>query len=110
MVNLSHDQITFEQFDNVAEEFKQWLIMDTWKTDSAMWLLSGVIPSKVYEQFGFFTTDLKLLSSTDVEEKIHKISNLKRLWLSNPSLPERANPLIYLAWAEKKNIHRTYAN
>jgi hypothetical protein len=90
--------------DDVAEEFRQWLIMDTWPYEAAMWLIAGVIPREIYEGFGFHTTDFRLLHNDrgEKDEKIHQIGNLKRLWLSNPENPSRAAPAIFVKWAEEK--------
>lgn len=92
--------------NDASEEFRQWLIMDTWSYEAAMFLLAGVIPVEIYEGMGFYTTDLKLLHNDNGEkdERIFRISVLKRLWLSNPENPERAAPSTFLQWADKKNI------
>lgn len=104
--SLGRNDGIFNLPDDVSEEFRQWLLMETWPYESAMWLLAGVIPREIYEGMGFFTTTLKLLHNDNGEkdEKLHKIGNLKRLWLSNPANPERAAPLVYLMWAAEKSI------
>jgi hypothetical protein len=100
------DKALFNIPDDVSEEFRQWLLMDTWPYESAMWLIGGVIPRKIYEGMGFFTTSLKLLHNDNGEkdEKIHRIGNLIRLWLSNPANPERAAPSVFLRWAAEKKL------
>lgn len=101
-----HQETSLQVFDDAAEEFKQWLIMDTWPDEGAMWLMAGVIPREIYEGMGFFTTDYRLLHNDEGEkdEKLHVIGNLIRLWQSNPENPKRAKPTVFLNWAAEKNI------
>lgn len=102
----AYEKAFLEPFDDALEEFKQWLIMDTWPDEGAMWLMAGVIPREIYEGMGFFTTDLCLLHNDEGEkdEKLHVIGNLIRLWRSNPDNPQRAKPSVFLNWAAQKKI------
>ncbi|AOW12987.1 hypothetical protein LPB72_18630 [Hydrogenophaga crassostreae] len=91
---------------DAREEFEQWLVLDTWNYEGAMFLIAGVIPSEIYEGMGYFTTDLRLLHNDEGEkdDRIFRISTLNRLWKSNPDNPDRAEPKVFLEWAKKKNI------
>lgn len=88
------------------EELHQWMIMDTWTHEAAMWLIAGVIPARIYEGFGFFRVEGGLLNRErgEREEAVTVIQNLERLWRSNPAHPDTAPPSVYFQWAHKKGI------
>ena len=71
-----------------------------------MFLIAGVIPTQIYEGFGFFKVTGGLLHNHDGEkdERIHQIADLTRLWDSNPNHPDRAEPKYFFDWAETKGI------
>lgn len=90
----------------VADEFRHWLMMDTWTHEAAMWLIAGVIPHKIYDHMGYFLTNGRLLHNDQGEkdEKVRLIEKLEQLWQSNPDNPDSAPPSIFLKWAKEKKI------
>ena len=104
--NRTHQKDMFSRIGDDREELHQWLIMDTWPKEAAMFLIAGVIPTQIYEGFGFFKVTGGLLHNHDGEkdERIHQIEDLTRLWDSNPNHPDRAEPKYFFDWAEAKGI------
>jgi hypothetical protein len=93
--------------DDLGESIHQWLTLDTWSYQAAMFLIAGVVPEQVYgEGFGYSKIEGPLLSNDDGEKDriADNIENLTRLWLSNPDHPEKANPQFFISWAEGKDI------
>ena len=91
-------------FGDDRAELRNWLIMDTWDYEAAIWLLAGVIPTQVYEGFGFHKFEGGLLGD-EKSDRIAQINSMTRLWLSNPTHPKKASPQFYFDWAERKGIY-----
>ena len=91
-------------FGDDRTELRNWLVMDTWEYEPAMWLLAGIIPTQIYEGYGFFKFEGGLLGD-EKSDRIAQVNSLMRLWLSNPSHPKRATPQFYFDWAERKSFH-----
>jgi hypothetical protein len=74
--NEPREKDMFSRIGDDREELHQWLIMDTWPKDAAMFLIAGVIPTQIYEGFGFFKVTGGLLHNHDGEkdERIHQIA------------------------------------
>lgn len=96
----------FSRIGDDREELHQWLIMDTWPKEAAMFLIAGVIPTQIYEGFGFFKVTGGLLHNDngEKEECVQQIADLTRLWDSNPNHPDRAEPKYFFDWAQAKGI------
>lgn len=90
-------------FGDDRKELHNWLIMDTWPHEAAMWLIAGVVPTQIYEGFGFHKFEGGLVGD-EKSDRIAEINGLVRLWLSNPLHPDSATPQFYFDWAERKNI------
>ena len=90
-------------FGDDRKELHNWLIMDTWPYEAAMWLIAGVIPTQIYDGFGFHKFEGGLVGD-EKSDRIAEINSLMRLWLSNPLHPDSAPPQFYFDWAERKNI------
>ena len=91
-------------FGDDRQELWNWLVMDTWSYEAAIWLIAGVIPTQIYEGFGFFKFEGGLLDKDEKNDRIAQISSLTRIWLSNPNNPKQAPPQVYFDWAESKDI------
>ncbi|UVH54707.1 hypothetical protein NWF24_17830 [Variovorax paradoxus] len=100
------DRDMFSRLGDDREELHQWLVMDTWSMEAAMFLIAGVIPSKIYEGFGYFKVEGGLLhnGNGDKDARIAQIEGLERLWKSNPQHPSQAAPQYFFDWAESKGI------
>ncbi len=105
-INDPSQSAIFSRLGEDREELHQWLIMDTWPKEAAMFLIAGVIPTQIYEGFGFFKVTGGLLHNDHGEKDdcIQHIAVLTRLWDSNPNHPERADPQFFFTWAEEKGI------
>ena len=90
-------------FGDDRKELHNWLIMDTWPHEAAMWLIAGVVPTQIYAGFGFHKFEGGLVGG-EKTDRIAEINSLIRLWLSNPLHPDSATPQFYFDWAERKNI------
>ncbi|OUM01780.1 hypothetical protein A8M77_14560 [Variovorax sp. JS1663] len=96
----------FSRLGDDREELHQWLIMDTWPMEAAMFLIAGVIPAKIYEGFGYFKVEGGVLHNDkgDKDARIAQIESLERLWKSNPAHPAAAPPKYFFDWAASKGI------
>ncbi len=103
---VSSKRDMFSRMGDDREELHQWLVMDTWSMEAAMFLIAGVIPSKIYEGFGYFKVEGGLLHNDqgDKDARIAQIESLERLWNSNPEHPSHAVPQYFFDWAESKGI------
>lgn len=90
-------------FGDDRAELHNWLIMDTWPYEAAMWLIAGIIPTQIYDGFGFHKFEGGLVGD-EKSDRIAQIQSLTRLWLSNPLHPKNASPQFYFDWADRKGI------
>lgn len=88
------------------EELHQWLMMDTWPMEPAMFLIAGVIPTRIYEGFGYFKIEGGILHDQygEKEARTAAIERFVRLWKSNPQHADSATPEYYFDWAASKKI------
>lgn len=97
-------EIFSQNFGDDRAELHNWLLMDTWDYKPALWLIAGVIPTQIYEGFGYFKFEGGLLGDAR-DERMDQIDRMIRLWLSNPNHPHKAKPQYYFDWAEQKGIY-----